>query len=203
MRTHGWDGSPPSTDEEAITRILDAAQRGLDRSGRDLSLADVARELGVIRQTVYRYFGSTEELIVATAIRAAVPFLGQLKAHLDGITDPALAVVRSMSFVIEHLPENQYLDIALRPTPAHVRAEQVTSSTAREFGAALLLSLDVDWAGSGFDDGRMAELVEHMLRITQSILIDPGDPPRSGAELERYLETWLAPAINAIAVQEG
>ena len=49
MRTHGWSGSAPASDEEAIARILVAAGNAIDERGADFSIADVARTLGVTR----------------------------------------------------------------------------------------------------------------------------------------------------------
>ena len=49
MRTHGWSGAAPASDEEAISRILDAASKAIDARGADFSIADVARTLGVTR----------------------------------------------------------------------------------------------------------------------------------------------------------
>jgi AcrR family transcriptional regulator len=88
VRTHGWSGSAPATDEEAITRILDAAGQAIDERGADVSIADVARTLGVTRQTVYRYFPSTDALLVAAAVHAASGFQDRLAAHLRGIRRP-------------------------------------------------------------------------------------------------------------------
>ncbi len=69
MRTHGWSGATPADDDEAIARILDAARRRIDRSGKDFGISDVAKDVGVTRQTVYRYFPSTEALLpVATSV---------------------------------------------------------------------------------------------------------------------------------------
>jgi hypothetical protein len=41
------------------------------------------------------------------------------------------------------------------------------------------------------------ELVEFLLRIIQSVVIAPHDPPRSGAELRAYLHRWIGPALAA------
>nr|MDT0526775.1 helix-turn-helix domain-containing protein [Streptomyces sp. DSM 41633] len=84
MRTHGWSGSAPASDEEAIARILVAAGNAIDERGADFSIADVARTLGVTRQTVYRYFPSTDALLVASAVHAASDFLDRVAAHLQG-----------------------------------------------------------------------------------------------------------------------
>jgi len=34
-------------------------------------------------------------------------------------------------------------------------------------------------------------------RTLQSLVIDPGDPQRSPAELRAYLSRWIAPAVRA------
>ena len=88
MRTHGWSGSAPASDEEAVARILAAASRAIDTQGADISIADVARTLGVTRHTVYRYFPSTDALSIAAATNVATGHLDRLADHLAGITDP-------------------------------------------------------------------------------------------------------------------
>ena len=62
-----------------------------------LRIADVARTLGVTRQTVYRYFPSTEELLFASGMRSAHGFLDQLAEHTSGLTEPAAAHGRRAS----------------------------------------------------------------------------------------------------------
>ncbi|MGV0659890.1 TetR family transcriptional regulator, partial [Mycolicibacterium pulveris] len=53
MRSRGWAGATPASDEEAIARILDAVDEVVAEHGSAIRLADVARKLGVTRQTVY------------------------------------------------------------------------------------------------------------------------------------------------------
>ena len=93
MRTHGWSGAAPASDEEAVARILAAAGRAIDERGADFSIADVARTLGVTRQTVYRYFPSTDALLMQAGVVAATDFLERLANHIRGITDPADAAL--------------------------------------------------------------------------------------------------------------
>ena len=124
MRTHGWSGAAPASDDEAIARILDAASKAIDARGADFSIADVARTLGVTRQTVYRYFPSTDALLVAAAVHAADDFLDRLAAHLQGITDPAEAVTEGIATALEWLPKDKHLGLLIvpgRPTPTPSR----------------------------------------------------------------------------------
>ena len=196
MRTHGWSGSAPATDEEAIARILDAAGKAIDARGADFSIADVARTLGVTRQTVYRYFPSTESLLVAAAVHAATDFLDRMATHLQGITDPVEAVTEGIATALEWLPKDKHIGLLIVPGRADVHTESVTSDVAVQFANSMLRRFDVDWAGLGFSDADLDELAEHLLRIIQSFVVDPGRPPRQGAELRDYLRRWVGSAVG-------
>ena len=180
MRTHGWSGSAPATDDEAVARILAAAGKAIDERGADFSIADVARTLGVTRQTVYRYFPSTDALLVAAAVHAAGDFLERLAEHLRGITEPVDAVAEAIATALEWLPKDKHIGLLVVPGRANAHTESVTSDVALQFANSMLRRFDVDWAGLGFTDDDLDELAEHLLRIIQSFVIDPGRPPRTG-----------------------
>jgi len=55
---------------------------------------------------------------------------------------------------------------------------------------------DVDWAGLGLSGDDLNELAEHLLRIIQSFVTDPGRPPRTGEDLRRYLRRWVGSAVD-------
>lgn len=196
MRTHGWAGSAPASDDEAVARILAAASRAIDARGADISIADVARTLGVTRQTVYRYFPSTDALLVAAAERAALNYLDRLAAHLSGITDPVPAVAEAIATTLEWLPQDKHIGLLLAPDRANAFSSEVTSDVALQFANSMLRRFDVDWAAAGFTDAELTELAEHLLRIIQSFVIDPGRPPRRDAELRRYLRRWVGSAVT-------
>jgi len=104
-RTHGWAGEPPGSNQEAIGRILAATRACIDRDGPRVSMTDVAEELGVTSQTVYRYFASTEALLRATSFEATGGFLDRLAHHVAHFDDPVDAVVEGMVFTVERLPQ--------------------------------------------------------------------------------------------------
>ena len=39
------------------------------------------------------------------------------------------------------------------------------------------------------------EIASHLLRIVQSLVLDPGDPPLRGPAVRAYLRRWVAPAV--------
>jgi AcrR family transcriptional regulator len=194
VRTHGWSGAKPASDEEAIARILGAAGKAIEDHGADFSISDVARTVGVTRQTVYRYFSSTEALLVAAAVHAVDGFLARLTEHLAGIGDPADAVTEALATALEWLPREKYIGLLLVPGGAR-HVESVTSDIALRFGRDMVGRLDVEWEAAGFADADLDELAEHLLRILQSFVIDPGRPPRRGDELRAYLRRWVGGAL--------
>lgn len=196
MRTRGWGGAAPATDDEARERILTAAKAAIDAHGVAVGIADVARDLGVTRQTVYRYFPSTETLLVAAAMDSTSGFLDRLAQHLRGVTDPAEAIVEAMLYTLEQLPRDRYIRVLLAPETSGAFAATVTSDASLQLGRSMLLRYDVDWAAAGFDDAALAELNEHALRILQSFVADPGRPPRDHDELRGYLQRWLGAAVE-------
>lgn len=197
VRTHGWRGSLPRDTDEARERIIDAAMRCIDRYGpQKTGLTDVAAELGVTRQTVYRYFPGTEELFVAVGHAATDSFLDQLAVHLAGVDDPAELVVEGMAYTLERLPHERYLGLLLVTGRAAAFARDVTSPVAFEFGRAMLARLPVDWGAIGYDDADLDGLVEITLRILQSLVADPGPRPRDGEQLRAFLHRWVAPAVR-------
>jgi len=195
MRSRGWAGVTPASDEEAIDRILDAADEAVAEHGSAIRIADVARRVGVTRQTVYRYFPGTEALLIASAMRSADGFIDRLAEHVGGQRDPVAAMVESVAYAVEHLAGDPQFENLLTRRQRDGVITSLTSDTALAFGRSILRRFDVDWQSHGFDDAALDELAELGLRTMHSLLLDPGQPPRDGATLHRFVARWLGPAI--------
>lgn len=197
MRTRGWQGSPPADDAEARDRIIAAAMRCIDRHGpTKTGLSDVATELGVTRQTVYRLFPSTEDLFQAVSIAAADTFVDRMVARVRDLTDPATMLVECIAFTVERLHDERYLSLLLVRDHADL-AQQFTSAVPSDLTRALLARLPVDWQATGITPRQMDQLVEIYLRTLQSLIVDPGRP-RSRNDLRAFLRQWLAPAVDSL-----
>lgn len=200
MRAHGWAGAPPADASEARGRILAATRERLAEFGTT-STAEIAEQIGVTRQTVYRYFPATEDLLNAAATQAVAELAGDLvehvRAHLvatgGDIGDAAVEVV---AYVFEHLRDDPALNRLLAPGRMSGTVANLTASSSIDIGRNLISGFGIDWEALGWDEGRQRELVEHLLRVLQSLVLDPGVPPRSGTELRAYLQRWLAPALR-------
>jgi AcrR family transcriptional regulator len=196
-RRRGWGGSPPGSDEEASRRIVAAAVDLIGRTGSEISIADVAESLGVIRQTVYRYFPSAEALMRAAAIASVDGFLDRLTQHVHGLKDPAEAMTEGVIYTLDEVHRIPHLGIMLSGSHTNVGAYGLTSDEARAFGMTMIRRFDVDWERHGYDEESLRELVEYALRTMQSFFISPSDPTRSEEELRGYLRRWMGTAISA------
>ncbi|QCQ91487.1 TetR/AcrR family transcriptional regulator [Rhodococcus sp. SGAir0479] len=192
-RRRGWGGTPPESDDEASRRIVAAAVELIGRTGGEVSIADVAESLGVIRQTVYRYFPSTDALLRAAAIASVDGFLDRLAAQVRGRQDPADALTEAVIYTLDAVPRTPHLGIML--SGSHSHTEGITSDEALAFGVTMIRRFDVDWERHGYDEPALRELVEYLLRTMQSFFVSPGD--RTEPELRRYLRRWMGSAIDA------
>lgn len=199
MARHGWRGDPPKDDAEARERIIDATMRCVDLYGpQKTSLSDVAQELGVTRQTVYRHFASTEELIVAVTEVAVDGYLDRVAARVADLADPIEKLIESMAYTIERLPKDRYLGLLLATGHSEAFLRGVTSPNAVAFGHSMLAR--IGWDTEGRDPDELDQQVEFTLRVVQSLVIDPAEPRRTGLQLRAFLWRWVAPSLTRTPV---
>lgn len=99
-------------------RILDAALRATAAHGLGrLSLEDVAREAGVSRQTLYRYFAGRDALIAAVLLREEEAFLDAVRAAADAHTDLRPAVEAAIAAALRAARGHPLLDRLLATEP--------------------------------------------------------------------------------------
>ena len=195
----GWRGRPPIDDDEARRWIIDAAMRCIDRYGPDKTgLSDVAAELGITRQTVYRLYPSTGDLLLAVATDAVDGYLDRLAGHVAQLTDPGDAVVEAIAYTLERLPHERFLGLLLNTGRSEMFLRGVSSPEATAFGHSMLARMNVDWAACGYDSEDLDGLVQFGLRLLRSLVLDP-PPRRNRAQLRAFLQRWFAPAIRSVA----
>lgn len=202
-RRRGWGGDPPQTDDEATLRIVTAAVDLVSATGAAISLADVANSLGIIRQTVYRYFPTSDALMHAVAMASVDAFLDRLAAQVRGIHDPAEAITEGTLFTLDEVTRTPHLGILLSESYPHNHSEALTSQEARAIGMRMVDRFDVDWAAHGYDEDSLHELVEFTLRTMLSFFVAPNDANRSPAQLRDFLRRWLGGAVAAQQPRRG
>ncbi|HNP58440.1 MAG TPA: TetR/AcrR family transcriptional regulator [Gordonia sp. (in: high G+C Gram-positive bacteria)] len=198
MRTRGWQGDLPQDSDEARARILAAAASCVERYGAQKTrLADVASELGVTRQTVYRYYSSVDEMLVAVATAGTADFLDRMAVALSDVHTPQDAITETIIYCLRVLPDEPMIGLMVRAGETEFFTREATSASAVALGAQMLRRLDVDWAAHGYDDDAMAGLAELVMRVWLSFLQYPANPPRSDDDLREFIRTWVCPCHPA------
>ena len=195
VRRHGWGGELPADDDEARRRIVEAARSVARSTSSAPTIAEVAGALSVSRATVYRYFGSADSLLQAAASEGIASFLDEIAGRIASLPDPAAVVVEGIAFTFEEIERRRELALVLAPDRAP-GARPVMSRAAVELGRSVLEATTTDWPAAGYpDDEALDDLARFMLRILQSLLLDPGTPPLRGEHLRAWLRRWVAPAV--------
>ena len=200
MGHHGWQGNPPRTEEDARQRIIAATMTCVDRFGSEkTTLSDVATELGVTRQTVYRYYPNLAELLSAVAQAGLDDFVERMQKHLSSAASPAEAAIESIVFAVQAIPHEPYIGLLFQAGETDFFSRGVTSSMGLSIGAQILSRIPVDWAEIGVAEDELEGLAEILMRLFVSFLQYPADPPRSEDELRQLVRRWLGPALRARA----
>jgi AcrR family transcriptional regulator len=168
------------------------ARDGMTRVG----IAAVAEQAGVSRPTVYRYFESRNDLIVATLVAAGEQFTVDNQRYLLRFRDPAKMAVESAVHVLRALASDKLLSRIWNPSN-HDQLDAAIVAAATQPA-----SLDNTRRGlkplvdaAGWNDVEALEAVEVYTRFIISILLSP-DPQRGPDELRAFLRRRLVPALG-------
>jgi AcrR family transcriptional regulator len=94
---------PRPLSQTARTKMIRAAQELLTAQGLDAcTVEEIARRSGVAKTTIYRHFGTADELAVAAISEMIeeidVPDLGSLRSDLRAVVDSFRSIVRQDAF---------------------------------------------------------------------------------------------------------
>jgi AcrR family transcriptional regulator len=172
----------------------------VQRSGpRQTTLSDIATDIGITRPTIYRYFASIEDLLAAAAEVALDGWTARIGDMSKDISDAVDLLTEAVAFLIERLPDEPLLAQLLEADRMRLVGRQMVIPAAVARSRAMLENTKIDWAAMGFTGARFDDLVEFLLRMIQSMVIAPSEPPRTGAALRDYLRQWIGPVVGPAA----
>jgi AcrR family transcriptional regulator len=160
-------GRPAAADRGAV---LDAAMYRFLR-GRRIDVLAIAAELGLARATIYRWFGSREQLIGHVLVQAAEPLLVEARAKARGRGGPAL------------------LDTFDRFNRSLAEAPALRSFLEHERDAALRIITSSGGIVQPHLVGRIAGLIEHEAEAGR--YEPPVEPELLGYAIVRLAEAFL------------
>lgn len=180
-------------------RLLDAATACFARVGvSKTTLDDVAREAGLARATLYRYFPGKPALVGALVARETVVLTGVLEAasaHADSLDDAVVAVVLAAAGWLTAHPALSFVCVAepevLLPHLAFEGADRVLAAGARVVAPSLERFLDPA------DSERAGEWLARMILsyvVTPTDSVDLSDP----ISVRRLVADFVVPGFPSI-----
>ena len=98
---------------------------------------------------------------------------------------PIFLLVEAVAYLVEQLPEEPLLRGLLETERTRFMSQQTVLGESVARSRALLEHTDIDWAALGYRGSDFDDLVEYLLRIIQSMVLVPLNPPRSAGESGR------------------
>lgn len=164
----------------ARDRVLDGARSAfLDFGIRRTSMNEIARRSGVSPATLYRWYGSKDELVAAVAIRETREFLARLEDQIDREA-PAEEQLAEVTVLVAHrLRDQPLLRRLIETEPGSILPRlTVDAGPIIDAGAAYLTTHIERLMDAGqierFDPRPLAEL---LARATHSMLLTPPTAP--------------------------
>jgi AcrR family transcriptional regulator len=181
-----------------LDTVLDAAAARYLRFGvAKTTAADIASAVGISRATLYRRFGSHEEIFLAVLTRESATMAADAEVHLAHVTDPLERILEGMLYSIR--------EIGRRPVHAAVfggdsgawaATQAINMEALHRIGeAGIRPMLESSLADGSVSEREMSDLVDWILRILISYAAVPGDGGRRPADVRRQLATWFVPAF--------
>lgn len=131
----------PSSQEEATrARILDAAFACAGRFGLvRMTMSDVSREAHLSRQTLYRYFASKHDLIMALVIREEEVLMEQVRAAIEPHRELLPAIEASFRTILRAMRAHPLLDRVMATEPHELLPYlTVEANPVREMGIRMM-----------------------------------------------------------------
>ena len=170
------DATTLSSEEAAQARILEAAFACGEKFGLGrLTMSDVAREARISRQTLYRYFSSKHDLIMALVIREEQVLMTQVRAAIQPHRDLRPAVEAAFRTILRAIRAHPLLDRVMATEPQELLPYlTVEADPMREMGIRMMEEV---FAGRGEHVSpaiahRAAEICS---RLVRSYAIEPPD----------------------------
>jgi len=156
--------------------VLDAAQASLlDFGARRTSMGEIARRSGVSPATLYRWFGSKDDIVIAVFVREARRFAAEVEASIDEDASPEDQFAEAAVQVADRLRSLPLLRRLIDTEPESVLPQLTVDAAPLIEAGIVFLSAHVRRVA---DATRLANvdpdaLAEVLIRVVHSLLLTP------------------------------
>lgn len=189
----------PAPKADPVRQILDAAKHcylndGISKTG----MREVADQAGIARSTLYRYFPSRDDVLVAVVKREMKLADNSIRRKLIKFHSAEDIMVEGIILAMKTIPRQPLLK-AVFASDEDSRARRIiwNSTVIVDYGSALLANVIRPAQAKGLlqDTVRPEILVEWVYRVLLSFLTLPSNWVKSDSQLRATLHALLVPVI--------
>jgi AcrR family transcriptional regulator len=197
-----------SVDNPVADRILDGALACIGRVGlAKTTFDDVAKEAGLSRATVYRYFAGRKPLLAGLVAREAGRLAGAVRAAVAERATLADALVAATGVAVEHLESIEALRFVLEHEPDTVMPFLALDRANYAFAAAAAIAVELlePW----LDAPAAARAGEWLARLVTAYIVSldcaDGAPTCLGDPdaVRALVADFVVPGLTSISTRKG
>lgn len=179
-------------------RVVDAAVRLTAEVGwSQVTMARLAEQVGVSRQTVYNEVGTKPGLAEAMILRELDRFLGVVSEAFDAHPDDLVGAIReSAASVLEHAQGNDLLHAVVSAThgaDTELLPLLTTHAQSLLVAAKAVIAQRIEPYDVGIDGAHLDAAIDMVVRVVLSHVMQPSGPPAETAESI----AWIAARVLA------
>lgn len=183
-------GASP-TGDDSRERILQGAIRSIARHGLERSsIASVAREAGLSRQTVYAYYANREDVLRDAVTRSATELMHVVVANAKNASGAAEFLVELTAGVYYGVKEHPAISAMLYSLDTPEGREMTMSAPILEIVETALAPIATYEPAL---EPKLGVIAETSLRLTISLLTFPSERTATPARLRAYLAELTQP----------
>jgi AcrR family transcriptional regulator len=189
-----WSGDRPKSELEAKSRVCTAALACLKRQGIEkTTMSDIAKQAGIARPTLYKYFKNIEEVLSTAIDIEAYNFAESVVKHAQKFATIEERIVETIIYVVEELPKDPSLSIIINDDRAKTLRDRAFSDEATlvfsEMTAVPLIEIRPDLRDQGVD------ISEIMSRFAISMILFPGKYANDYDGLRGLINRRIVPGL--------
>ena len=189
-----WSGNRPENEHEAESRICQAAFACFKRLGVErTTMSDVAREAGITRPTLYKYFRNKSDVLFTAIDREAFGFAQAVVTHARQFATLEERIVETILYVVSEFPKSPNLSLVLGDELGQSLRARAFSDEATmvfsEMTAEPLIELCPELAEEG------VEITEVMSRFAISMVLFPGRYATDLEGLRKLIKKRVLPGL--------
>lgn len=169
--------------------IICIANKGIEKT----RIGDIAKELGIARQTIYNYFSSKNALFDAMFSREAVSLASSIAEHIKQYDSLEDKLTQAFLNAIESFPNHPVLMHVITSGGSYLQEMGISRETMQAFGELVLADIFADNPALQRQSQEISELLS---RNIVSFIALPDQNPRTKDELEQFFRRRLLPGLG-------